>query len=579
VPTYYVDLTGGSDSNNGLSEGAAYQNLSKVNPGIVVSGDTVLFKKGETWQQSGTTFSFLAGVTYGSYGSGNRPIFEGATLLSGTWTNTSGDIWQLGSVTTTDSSQTMVWEDRVKGTRQTSLGAVTAAGHFFLDDAANILYYWGRGTGGDPNGSRMHVANGNGPFRTLGNNGVLSGLDLRFGAGQATLSNQSGGGVQSGWVIEDCEISGARQHGYVAFQVGTGAQVTIRDCIVHDCGSRVGVATTEYAIFIPNNQGTIIDGVEAYECQRGISVGGGGIDPSNNTVMNCLVYNIDEDGIGITVDGRSGDLVVDCVAHHCGLKVEDRTGLKTFGDNTTFRRCKSYSNNLDFTVGHGFQSDTGATGTLYDHCEAWDNTASGFSLAGPDFKVYHCLAYKNHRHGLSVFGAVGIDNLKVKNCIFADNGDAALADTTANRSTIYDNGSIIGGATGVEFDYNCYFPFQGGTNNNFILYNGTSYTSLAAWQAATAFEDHGFQADPVWTDPGITEAADFTLQTTSPCRDRGVAIAGINDDAVGTPDIGPYELAQTGSSVQGGTWIERPTAAPVATDRIWLDSGWVRPGS
>lgn len=43
--TYYVDSKGGNDSNEGTSEGKAFQTLDKVNTLDLEPGDTVLLKK------------------------------------------------------------------------------------------------------------------------------------------------------------------------------------------------------------------------------------------------------------------------------------------------------------------------------------------------------------------------------------------------------------------------------------------------------------------------------------------------------------------------------------------------------
>jgi hypothetical protein len=45
--TYYVDFTGGLDSNNGTSTGTAWKTVAKVNASSFSAGDNVLFKRGE----------------------------------------------------------------------------------------------------------------------------------------------------------------------------------------------------------------------------------------------------------------------------------------------------------------------------------------------------------------------------------------------------------------------------------------------------------------------------------------------------------------------------------------------------
>jgi parallel beta-helix repeat protein len=78
--TYYVDATGGTDSNAGTSPSNSWKNISKVNTFSFLPGDSILFKRGETWYQpliipsSGSSGN---PITFGAYGSGNLPTING----------------------------------------------------------------------------------------------------------------------------------------------------------------------------------------------------------------------------------------------------------------------------------------------------------------------------------------------------------------------------------------------------------------------------------------------------------------------------------------------------------------------
>ena len=82
--SYYIDATGGNDANNGRSPGAPWQTIAKVNATTFRPGDSVLFKRGETWvgvnliiSSSGTG---SAPITFGAYGTGADPIIDGNDL-------------------------------------------------------------------------------------------------------------------------------------------------------------------------------------------------------------------------------------------------------------------------------------------------------------------------------------------------------------------------------------------------------------------------------------------------------------------------------------------------------------------
>jgi len=81
MSTYYVDATGGSDSNDGLSEANAWKTISKVNSSSFNPGDSILFKRGEVWREQLTIPSSGSSgnpITFGAYGSGDNPLILGS---------------------------------------------------------------------------------------------------------------------------------------------------------------------------------------------------------------------------------------------------------------------------------------------------------------------------------------------------------------------------------------------------------------------------------------------------------------------------------------------------------------------
>lgn len=80
VITYYVDATSGNDANNGLSPSTPWKTMDRVNAFPFVPGNRILFKRGEHWYHQITPArNGSAGnpITYGAYGTGNRPIIHG----------------------------------------------------------------------------------------------------------------------------------------------------------------------------------------------------------------------------------------------------------------------------------------------------------------------------------------------------------------------------------------------------------------------------------------------------------------------------------------------------------------------
>ncbi len=84
---YYVSPSG-NDSNNGTSTSTPWKTLSKVSNTNFAPGDQILFQCGGVW--SGQLFIHNSGssgspIKFGSYGSGNKPLFNGGGIYATVW--------------------------------------------------------------------------------------------------------------------------------------------------------------------------------------------------------------------------------------------------------------------------------------------------------------------------------------------------------------------------------------------------------------------------------------------------------------------------------------------------------------
>lgn len=92
--TNYYFSTTGNDSNTGLSTSQAWQTISKVNSsmGTFAAGDSILFKRGDTWSGTGRgillTKSGSAGnpIIMSAYGTGAKPIISYTQDVIHEWT-------------------------------------------------------------------------------------------------------------------------------------------------------------------------------------------------------------------------------------------------------------------------------------------------------------------------------------------------------------------------------------------------------------------------------------------------------------------------------------------------------------
>ncbi|MGI6337899.1 MAG: PKD domain-containing protein [Bacteroidales bacterium] len=97
--TYYVK-NGGNDNMDGKSDATAWATIAKVNAVSLSPGDTVLFRRGDTWReqtslipQSGNSSGH---IVYGAYGSGNKPRILGSKRENSTndWINVGTNLWR-----------------------------------------------------------------------------------------------------------------------------------------------------------------------------------------------------------------------------------------------------------------------------------------------------------------------------------------------------------------------------------------------------------------------------------------------------------------------------------------------------
>jgi len=150
---FYVNATTGNDNNNGLSSSTPWKTLSKVNSYTTFkAGDAILFRRGDIWNESLTissSGSSSSPITYGAYGSGEKPIMNGFTTVTG-WTNEGNGIYSKSI-----STQSMPNILSVDG-KDTPIGRWPDTGWLIVDshsgktsitdsDLSNSPYNWGGG--------------------------------------------------------------------------------------------------------------------------------------------------------------------------------------------------------------------------------------------------------------------------------------------------------------------------------------------------------------------------------------------------------------------------------------------------
>ena len=166
--TDYFVSSGGNDTNSGTSQNAPWKSIKKVNSTMLLPGDRILFKKGDTFY--GTIINNQNAITYGAYGAGNKPILTGFTDVI-SWTNKGSNIWESDVLVTSLSYINMVSVNDVN----TAMGRI-------------------------PNGTSLYqyqTFNGN---TSITSNSVNSGI-INWNGAQVIIR-------KNGWTTEKLQITG-----------------------------------------------------------------------------------------------------------------------------------------------------------------------------------------------------------------------------------------------------------------------------------------------------------------------------------------------------------------------------------
>jgi hypothetical protein len=96
--TYYVSSSSGSDANSGTSASAAWATVGDVNAQTFQAGDSVLFKRGDVWNESlipPSSGSSGNPITFDAYGTGAAPNLTGYYAIPASkWVLVTGNAWK-----------------------------------------------------------------------------------------------------------------------------------------------------------------------------------------------------------------------------------------------------------------------------------------------------------------------------------------------------------------------------------------------------------------------------------------------------------------------------------------------------
>lgn len=278
MPTYYVSSSTGNDNNDGLTPQTAWATIQKVNSTGIQSGDSVLFKCGDTFYGSIQFPNFTSPTILGSYGVGNKPKITTYKIANNqaSWVQHSANVWKLdltdtskftGNTYSTDANVGFLKLDGViYGDRKFNLTNLTSDWQFYSD------------------GTYLYV------YAT--NNPALLKSDICIAINQKIIT------PSNNLIIKDLDILGTGGH---AIQYSPVSNFSIVNCDIHEIGGSTlvgyGDGTTRYGNGIELWQGgtnVIIEHNKIYDVydvaftmQGNNPTGWTDIIFRNNVIWNC----------------------------------------------------------------------------------------------------------------------------------------------------------------------------------------------------------------------------------------------------------------------------------------------------
>ena len=273
---------------------------------------------------------------------------------------------------------------------------------------------------------------------------------------------------------------------------------------------------------------------------------GNGISVANSSYITITGNHVSYSGqplsgytkSGIALSSCTDSLVSENTGDHntyAGIELKTGSTRTEVRDNVTFSNARQYER-----AAPGIRLSA-SPGNVVDGNITHDNEDSGIeSYSGAnDTLIYDNVSYANGDHGIDNYATTGeriFANTVFKNVTAGINVEGNSTGATLANNISVDNGiksprthSDIrieaGSTTGTTLDYDLVYL---NTPDTILIWNSVSYSSLAAFQAASGQELHAIQAAPQWQNP---TAGDFHLLAGSPAIDSG------NSGVSGQPSI------------------------------------------
>ncbi|MCC7509855.1 MAG: right-handed parallel beta-helix repeat-containing protein [Planctomycetes bacterium] len=316
---------------------------------------------------------------------------------------------------------------------------------------------------------------------------------------------------------------------YYAIKIDTGPCL-VEDCRIHGSGRD--------CVKIPGADNITIRRCEIYDSGLRDPSNAEGIDNVNGDYMlvqDCYIHDIATNGV-YPKGGSIGSIIERCLIRNCGQKgisMAQSSGLQFYDtvqnpEYYSCRDCIARNNIIEDCVGSGIDLESALRARVYNNTmvNVAQSQQGGIRIASADKG-----------------GTVGI--VQCRDCEIRNN--IIVLPSTGTRPAVFmGNNSHTGTLT---MSNNRYYKTGGSA---VFWWEPTSYSlTLAAWKTTSGTDSNSTEGDPQL-------AANWHLNTGSPCIDAAMTIAGFNDDFDGNARSGTWDI---GADETGGTALPTPPAA------------------
>jgi parallel beta-helix repeat protein len=364
----------------------------------------------------------------------------------------------------------------------------------------------------------------------------------------------------------------------IAFTVGPGANVVVSGQVSgFTISGRSWVTVNGFSVTGTSSFGITVTN-SSHITLSGNHVSYSGHPVSGQTKSGIRLSNVVDSLVsGNTADNNS----------YAGIELNSGSTRNEVRGNLTFNNARGYEraapgirlysapgNTVDANVSHhnedsGIEAYSGSNNSLIYNNVTYNNGDHGIdNLTCTGQRIIANTAYKNVTAGINVEGSS--TGATLANNVSVDNG-------IKSPRTHSDIRIEAGSTAGTTMDYDLVYLTVPDT---VLIWNSTSFSSLAVFRSATGQETHGIQADPRWASPST---GDFHLTAGSPAIDSGNSGASgqpsadtegnprVDDPGTQNTGIGPRAYDDRGAfEFQSG---QPPDAPPNAVLSVTPSSG------